>query len=212
MATTKSIQSRRFECALSSIDGITILTSMLEKDLGISFFQWTSDKIYIESKVKKTISYFTKQYPVLELLRTVGETSITEKDVIGKHGIPISAPNTRKNKDTQSTPEKLQKLFSHVRETKEIPDLNEDISAIVNKTEYGKVITAAKRKNRMDEYHITLRIWQKMVLAEIYNQEDRKILWVFDFDGNSGKTELSKYLRFKNCFQKLPSGTTIIIF
>ena len=105
-----------------------------------------------------------------------------------------------------STPEKLRMVFRHVLETKETPDLSEDVDAIISKSDFDKVITAAKMKIQTSEYSLVLRPWQKKALTTIYNQEKRTVTWVFDFDGNSGKTELSKYLRFKNNFQKLSSG------
>lgn len=39
---------------------------------------------------------------------------------------------------------------------------------------------------------IELRPWQSECLATVKKQDDRKILWIFDADGNNGKTKLCK--------------------
>lgn len=44
----------------------------------------------------------------------------------------------------------------------------------------------------------TLRTWQKEVLDIIHGERDpRKIYWYYDYKGNTGKTQLSKYLVVK---------------
>lgn len=40
----------------------------------------------------------------------------------------------------------------------------------------------------------TLKTWQKEVLTKLLNQDDRKVLWVVDKDGNKGKSFLAKYI------------------
>ncbi len=47
---------------------------------------------------------------------------------------------------------------------------------------------------------IKLRPWQKEIISRLENQDDRKILWVYDKLGNSGKTTLNKYLHFTKDF------------
>lgn len=206
------VQSRRFECAYqdATVD-FNYLPNVLKSDENVSFVKWTREVIYIETKTRKTVSYFTAMYPaLLSLIQCVKATTITDDVEIGKFGTPLDTRQIRCNSQKAvSTPEKLRLLYNHIRETKEVPDLSEDVTAILNKTDFDKVITAAKRKNTAQQYTLNLRPWQKEVLKELYAQGSRTVLWVFDFDGNSGKTELSKYLRYKCNYQKLPPGNNL---
>ena len=68
------------------------------------------------------------------------------------------------------------------------------------------MIIVAKSKIQAMDYNFTLRPWQQKVLSLLYDQGNRTVLWVFDFEGKSGKTELSKYLNYKLNFQKIPAG------
>ena len=55
---------------------------------------------------------------------------------------------------------------------------------------------AAKKMNlEMDD--VTLKVWQKRVLARLYLQDKRQILFVVDTVGNMGKSFLAKYLMSK---------------
>lgn len=210
MASPQFYQSRRFECVIENGIVLDTVVNLLKLDVEVSFLKWSETVIYVEVRVKKTVSYFKKFHSALELVRTCGLSSIPEEDVKGTHGVPMIARNLTTSSKL-STPEKLRMVFKQVLETKETPDLSEDVDAIINKSDFDKVITAAKRKNRTAEYSLVLRQWQKKALTAIYGQEKREILWIFDFDGNSGKTELSKYLRFKCNFHKLPSGMYLYI-
>ncbi len=58
-------------------------------------------------------------------------------------------------------------------------DIQQQTLAKLMKTEYENFV---------------LRPWQQEVVNKIKEQDNRKILWVVDPIGNSGKTELSKYL------------------
>ncbi len=44
---------------------------------------------------------------------------------------------------------------------------------------------------------IKLKTWQKKALIRLDKQRDRKILWIYDQEGNKGKTYLAKYLNYK---------------
>ena len=208
MASQTQLQSRRFECAYEdqSVD-FNYIPNILKSDVNVSFVKWAKDTVYMETKTRKTVSYFIAMYPAfLSLIRCCKVSSITEDKVLGVYGTPLDTRQIRSEHKHLNTPEKLRLLYNYIRETKEVPDLSEDINAILNKGDYDKVITAAKRKNSAQQYSLNLKLWQKEVLKELNGQHERKVLWVFDFDGNSGKTELSKYLRYKCNYQKLPPG------
>lgn len=57
-----------------------------------------------------------------------------------------------------------------------------------------------------ENFEIILRPWQLEVGNLLSVQTSRELLWVFDFDGNSGKTEMARYLQRNKNFQKLPIG------
>ena len=80
---------------------------------------------------------------------------------------------------------------------KRIDNFRYDITSNIKKTDFDKVIM---------ENNLQLRAWQKKVLSLTLNQNNRTVLWVFDSQGNSGKTELSSFLKYNHNFQKLPAG------
>ncbi len=49
---------------------------------------------------------------------------------------------------------------------------------------------------------------KKKVVQLLEEQTNRSVLWVFDYDGNTGKTELGKFLMFKKNYQVLVPGRT----
>ena len=111
--------------------------------------------------------------------------------------------------------QKLQCVFDSVRETGRVPDLSEDVTAIVHKKTFDKVIRAAAELNRKEEAtgaysSFVLRAWQEKVVEDLENQNNRTVLWVFDFDGKTGKTELANYLCAIMDFQKLSPGNYIL--
>lgn len=206
MCSTSVNQARRFECVLENSEVTNTVVGLLKSFEEVSFLQWGEKEVYIETKSRRTVSYFSKQSFHLKLVHISLGCSISKKDVVGSHGEPMNVRQLSLASKKMSTPDKLRIVFDHIRETKTVPDLTEDVSAIVNKQEFDKVITAAKVLNRSEEYVFQPRPWQQQALSLIYGQDSRTVLWIFDFDGNSGKTELGKFLRFKNNYQKLPTG------
>ena len=104
--------------------------------------------------------------------------------------------------------QKLQYVFDSVRETGQVPDLSEDVAAILHKKTFDKVIRAAAELNRKEKAteiysSFILRAWQEKVVADLEDQSNRTVLWVFDFDGKTGKTELANYLCAQKGLQKL---------
>ncbi len=200
-------QTRRFECVLENFQSIQTISALLATDLEVSFLKWSEDSIYIETKNRKVLTYFTKRYNLLANIRLLfTASSIGEKNLKGQHGTPMKTRYVLPEKPGQTTPDKLKVLFHYVRDAKETPDLSEDITAIVNCGDFNKVITAAKMKNMAEDYSLILRPWQKKVVQELSFQGDRQVLWVFDFDGGSGKSELVEYLELKLNYQLLPPG------
>lgn len=102
----------------------------------------------------------------------------------------------------------LVSVYNQVREG-EIPlNFTGEIDYIVKKDKYEMVISNTHLENTRLSYSLTLRPWQRDVVNALSNQSDRKVLWVFDFDGNSGKNELSRYLMYKSNYQILKAGET----
>lgn len=64
--------------------------------------------------------------------------------------------------------------------------------------EYARVQNKAKKVKEMKAdfapNKISLRLWQKSILEILPLQDNRKILWVIDEKGNTGKTFLANYL------------------
>lgn len=60
--------------------------------------------------------------------------------------------------------------------------------------------------NAREHFELALRPWQRQVITLLHEQNSRHILWVFDYDGNTGKTQLGKYLMFKMNYQVLACG------
>lgn len=79
---------------------------------------------------------------------------------------------------------------------------------MLHREKYELIISNAFLDSLRDSYNLNLRPWQKNVLSALDEQTNREVLWVFDYDGNSGKTELSHYLMFKRNFQILKPAET----
>jgi hypothetical protein len=170
----------------------------------ITYLKWSSDVIYIETRNRKTLSYFKKHYHQLENIEICDSPSIEISKVLGEIG---SAKTVRLSAQKKSGErEKLNSLFIEIRETKIIPDLREDIDHILDQSSYEKVFQRAKRLNFMENYSLNLRPWQKEVIKLLNNQSERQILWVFDLNGNSGKSKLAEYLEFKKSYYGILPG------
>lgn len=206
--SSSSTQSRRFECVLENELVLRTTCSLLKTNVAISFLKWSKLAIYIEVRVKKSLGFF-RGYPTMELVRTVGACSFKESEVIGTYGTPMETRQIPKAVKAMSTPEKLTAVFRQIRDEKEEPDLSEDVTAIIHRSEFDAVITTAKWKNLCDSYQLELRPWQRKALSCINNQNNRELLWIFDFTGNSGKTEMGNYLRYKLNFHQLAPGKAL---
>lgn len=206
--STSKVQSRRFEASLGSAIVDEQMFLELKSNSLISFFKWSEKAIYIETACKKTVSFFSKGvFPSrMENIVTTSVCRISDEEVIGIHGKPMDTRQIKKSAKVLTGAEKLKALYNSVRQNKVAPDLRDDVEAMINKRDYDKVITMAKKRNLAESYNMTPLPWQKMALEKILNQNDRELLWIFDFNGNSGKTELGKFLRYKQDFQRLATG------
>ena len=202
-------QSRRFQ-SLVPPQAMFSLCKMLETNTFVSFYKWSEKEIYLEVNVKKTPGYFKNGYPALELIRIVSIGTIPDSEIKGEHGHPMETRQISKEAKALSTPEKLKQIYKTVREEKVIPNLTEDVEAMLNKKEYEIVINNAIIQNYNETYDITLRPWQRKALAKINGQNSREILWIFDFNGNTGKTEFNNFLEVKQNFQNLSPGMLFV--
>jgi hypothetical protein len=202
-------QSHRFECVLSDSNLLFSTVEKLKLDKEeISYLKWSTSALYIETKNKKTLAFFKKHYSHLELIHICETSSISVDMVIGEYGIakPIRISAQKKTGDR----EKFNSLFLEIRETKVIPNLQEDIDHILDQSSYEKVFQRAKKLNFMENYSLNLRPWQKKVLSSLSSQSNRQILWVFDLNGNSGKSKLAEYLEFKNSYYGILPGRSFL--
>ena len=83
-----------------------------------------------------------------------------------------------------------------------------NIDFMVNREKYQAVMNHALLENAKENYNLFLRPWQRKVINMLSDQGDRRVLWVWDYDGNSGKSELCKFLILKRDFQLLSPGRT----
>ncbi len=104
--------------------------------------------------------------------------------------------------------QKLQLVYDWVLKNDCVPDLSGDVTFIRYRKTFDEIICAALVKNSKEKPRpvgpqFVPRPWQEKVLTDLENQSNRTVLWVFDFDGNSGKSELAKYLCDEKNFQQL---------
>lgn len=124
--------------------------------------------------------------------------------IVERHGVPMRVVNPSGPKKTQV--EELQVAYSKVRSDNAPPDFTGDISYMVNRDKYDAVMAQALFDNAREHFELALRPWQRQVINLLHEQNSRHILWVFDYDGNTGKTQLGKYLMFKMNYQVLACG------
>ncbi len=83
-----------------------------------------------------------------------------------------------------------------------------NIDFMIYRERYQAVMNQALLENAKENYDLILHTWQKKVLNLLVDQGNRRVLWVWDYDGNSGKSELCKFLMMKRDFQLLSPGRT----
>ena len=207
MFSIAQVQSRHFICDFNTPQHVLFVVEMLKLDENVSYIKWSDSYIYVETKLKKTVTYFVVRYNHLALIRVCQDYVFPQANNVSEFGKPMIKRKGPNSSGKLTLAEKLDSTFRYVLENKKTPEnLGDDIAAIINKTDFDKVINVAKSRIRAMEYNITLRPWQQKVLSLLYDQDNRTVLWVFDCEGKSGKTELSRYLKYKLNFQKIPAG------
>lgn len=78
------------------------------------------------------------------------------------------------------------------------------IKKIINEMKEKEQLLKLKKKFQ----NTTLRKWQQQTLSSVSDQGDRKVKWIYDEDGNSGKTYLSKYMVATQNAYYVTSGKT----
>lgn len=96
----------------------------------------------------------------------------------------------------------IDKMMTMIKEGKTSIEVAEELPNTW--TKYFKAADRYRKELRQEKQalivnkefqEVTLRDWQKKVLGRLEIQDDRKVLWVVDEKGNSGKTWLGKYLQ-----------------
>ena len=141
---------------------------------------------------------------------SLGETQVTShcpikpEDEIEKHGKPMRIAT----RAPANQSEHVVSLYKQVRDDEVPLDFTGDVDYMLNREKYELVISNANLDSLRESYNLNLRPWQKMVLNALSQQNNWEVLWVFDYDGNSGKTELSRYLMLKLNYQILKPAET----
>ncbi len=95
----------------------------------------------------------------------------------------------------------LERFRDAVKEGKSDAELLDEFPAMYAK--YPKFVKTVrdvdadakeKKKLKVQFEESKLFDWQKGILRKLDEQDDRKVMWVYDLEGNSGKTWLAKYL------------------
>jgi hypothetical protein len=131
-------------------------------------------------------------------------------DVIEQKGVSLRVvlPDSSSIRSEPPEEKMFAAIYKKVRLDSSPPDFTGNVHFMLNRDKYQSVMTYALVENAKEEFDLTLRPWQKMVVKKLEEQCDRKILWVFDYDRNSGKTRLGHYLMMKKNYQILFPGST----
>lgn len=110
---------------------------------------------------------------------------------------------------------KLMDLLKMIEDGKTVLDCHEIAPAetILNKKhmlEHSQLLNERKTKKHLEETfkEASLRNWQEEAIEKLLKQDSRKVLWVVDEKGNTGKTWLSKWLFFQFNAMILNNGKT----
>ena len=159
---SSQVQSRRFICEFNfSPQSIASVTEMLKKDENVLYCKFSDSFVYLETKTKKSLSYFVKKYASLQLIR-VCNCNIPQANNVSEFGKPMVVSKRNGVSSKLTLAEKLDSTYRYVLENKRTPEnLEDDVTAMINKTDFNKVINVAKRKIRAMEYDLELRPWKK---------------------------------------------------
>jgi hypothetical protein len=197
-----SIQSRRFQCVYQHGGSLIAAFNLLKSLPTVSFASRSDRVVYMETVSKRRISFFSSMSDLFLDAECVSHCSMKAEDVIESFGKAMRAAARAQG----NQPQHLVSLYNQVREGEVPLNFTGDIDYIVNKDKYELVISNAYMDNSRQSYSLNLRPWQRCVVNALSTQNDRTVLWVFDYDGNSGKTELSHYLMYKLNYQILKAA------
>lgn len=101
----------------------------------------------------------------------------------------------------------LNEVYELIKQGKRKYEILEAFPNVYMKYSNGieKAISIYDNTLGMDKLHseydnCTLRTWQQEVVTCLEEQNDRQVLWIYDSEGNHGKTYLGKYLLSKGAF------------
>ncbi|XP_045036772.1 uncharacterized protein LOC123477476 [Daphnia magna] len=131
------------------------------------------------------------------------QSRILNNDIIEKIGVPM---RVFKHVERRSQGEELLDVYRKVRADRTLPDFTGNVNFMVNREKYEAVMAHAILENAKENYNLVLRPWQSNVVQIAGQQCNRNVLWVWDYDGNSGKTELAWFFMMKMRYQLLTPG------
>jgi len=184
---------------------------MLSSIPAVTYLARSNVDLYVEVDKKKTCSFFSRLSPLFAGAAIATGCRFSSSDIIEQRGVPLRVvlPDSVSIRSEPTPEEKLfGAIYKKVRLDSTPPDFTGNVHFMLNRDKYQSVMSYALVENAKDEFDMTLRPWKKMVVKRLEEQCDRKILWVFDYDGNTGKTRLGRYLMMKKNFQILFPGST----
>lgn len=152
------------------------------------------------------------RYPKLHkvFLNTIGKSSHIEKaggsndqaaDYCKKDGVFYENGAYPKGKGTRTDIIEYKDAIKNGADDEELADNHTACYFKYNKSKNELRRSMKRKRSRKaleDEYdRAKLRPWQKIVLRKLKKQTNRKVTWVFDQEGNMGKSWLANYLAAK---------------
>lgn len=197
------IQSRRFLVSAFSDLPIVECWARLKSDVSVRYVCKDSSRIYFETTSRKTVNGIKTSFPFLgSSIENVRYNIILLETHYEETGKPMTKVD-RPGESTKITPESV---YHHVLFYKEPPEDFDDVYLPRKvRMECLGQISAAYAKLERDEYELDLLPWQRLALQILKDQKKEEILWIFDMDGGSGKSEFGKYLKNKEKFQYIIS-------
>ena len=140
-----SLQSRRFRCKVQ-VEAVTSLVTQLKFDSGISYCAWNEEgEVYIETKVKKTVTYFNKGYPLLSEISPCKEVTVPSSHAKGAFGKAFVVKQIQ-NMNCDKMGE-LAEVYEYAKENGESPDMTGNILAMLHRSDYYKVINEGTKES-----------------------------------------------------------------
>ena len=161
----------------------------------ISYFCYNNTTLYLETYTKKRLNAVRNWLNMFNDVQSVERNPIEEGQILFCFGVPMGL------KKLSELEKDLNTHYLEMKETKQLPRTEGNARFMVQEAAFNKVASIAHRENLKANYNIVLRPFQEICVDLALKQLDRKLLWVMDFTGNSGKTEIGKYLEAKENWQ-----------